>query len=148
MVGQYVDSNGVHHDFVANPNGATYTATFTGAANTDISNAAVSVTAGSWSESNGNPGSGGSTPSFTVDTAPAANSTITATPASLTADGTSTTTLTVTVKDAEGNVIPDASVSLSSTDAGDAFGVTSGTTKRRRRFYDHTVIGTPRVRHE
>ena len=68
MVGQYVDSNGVHHDFVANPNGATYTATFTGAPNTDISNAAVSVTAGSWSESNGNPGSGGSTPSFTVDT--------------------------------------------------------------------------------
>ena len=44
-----------------------YTATFTGAANTDISNASVSVTGGSWQESNGNPGGGGST-SFTVDT--------------------------------------------------------------------------------
>jgi ribosomal protein L6P/L9E len=45
-----------------------YTATFTGAANTDISAAQVSVTTSSWSEVNGNPGSGGSTPTFTVDT--------------------------------------------------------------------------------
>ena len=45
-----------------------YTATFTGAANTDISNASVSVTAGSWQEGNGNAGAGGSTASFTVDT--------------------------------------------------------------------------------
>jgi hypothetical protein len=45
-----------------------YTATFTGAANTDTSAASVSVTAGSWQEVNGNPGSGGSTPPFTVDT--------------------------------------------------------------------------------
>jgi hypothetical protein len=37
---------------------------------TDTNNASVSVTAGSWQEVNGNPGSGGSTPAFTVDTAP------------------------------------------------------------------------------
>ena len=49
-------------------NPTTYTALFTAAANTDISTAQVSVTANSWSEVNGNPGSGGSTPSFTVDT--------------------------------------------------------------------------------
>jgi autotransporter-associated beta strand protein/probable HAF family extracellular repeat protein len=49
-------------------NATTYTATFTGAANTDISNASVSVTAGSWQDSNGNLGAGGSTASFTVDT--------------------------------------------------------------------------------
>jgi Bacterial Ig-like domain len=45
-----------------------YTATFTAAAGTDIGNASVSVTSGSWQEANGNPGTGGSTPSFTVDT--------------------------------------------------------------------------------
>ena len=43
-----------------------YTATFTPAASTD-GTASVRVTAGSWQEINGNPGSGGST-SFTVDT--------------------------------------------------------------------------------
>ena len=45
-----------------------YTATFTGAANTDISDAAVSVTTDSWQEGNGNAGAGGSTAAFTVDT--------------------------------------------------------------------------------
>jgi Bacterial Ig-like domain len=44
-----------------------YTATFTASANTDINSASVSVTAGSW-QSNGIPGSGGSTPNFVVDT--------------------------------------------------------------------------------
>jgi hypothetical protein len=47
-----------------------YTAIFTGAANSDTSAASVSVTAGSWQEVNGNPGSGGSTARFTVDTVP------------------------------------------------------------------------------
>jgi hypothetical protein len=41
---------------------------FTGAANADISNAAVSVTADSWQHANGNAGSGGSTGNFVVDT--------------------------------------------------------------------------------
>ena len=45
-----------------------YTATFTANANTDISNAVVGVTAGSWSENNGNPGAAGSTNPFVVDT--------------------------------------------------------------------------------
>ena len=45
-----------------------YTATFTAAAATNITNADVSVTAGSWQEDNGNPGLGGSTPDFSVDT--------------------------------------------------------------------------------
>ena len=45
-----------------------YTATFTGAANTDINNASVSVTAGSWQEGNGNAGAGSSTAAFIVDT--------------------------------------------------------------------------------
>jgi hypothetical protein len=48
--------------------GTSYTATFTGSANIDASNASVSVTGGSWSENNGNPGAAGSTGSFTVDT--------------------------------------------------------------------------------
>ena len=49
-------------------NATTYTATFTGAVNTDINNAAVSVTAGSWEEVNGNPGAAGSSAAFTVNT--------------------------------------------------------------------------------
>ena len=45
-----------------------YTATFTAAAGTDIADAVVSVTGGSWQEENGNPGASGSTGSFIVDT--------------------------------------------------------------------------------
>ena len=45
-----------------------YTATFTANAGIDINNAVVGVTAGSWSENNGNPGAAGSTGNFTVDT--------------------------------------------------------------------------------
>ncbi len=48
-------------------NATTYTATFTGAVNTDINDAAVSVTAGSWEEINGNPGAAGSSAVFTVN---------------------------------------------------------------------------------
>ena len=47
-------------------NATTYTATFTAASGTDISNAAVSVD-NTWHEDNGNPGTAAST-SFTVDT--------------------------------------------------------------------------------
>ena len=50
-------------------NATTYTATFTGAPNTDTTNAAVSVIAGSWADGNGNAGAAGSTAPFTVDTA-------------------------------------------------------------------------------
>ena len=49
-------------------NATTYTATFTGAVNTDINDAVVSVTAGSWEEINGNPGAAGSSAAFTVNT--------------------------------------------------------------------------------
>ena len=49
-------------------NATTYTATFTGAVNTDINDAAVSVTAGSWQEVNGNPGAAGASSDFVVDT--------------------------------------------------------------------------------
>ena len=45
-----------------------YTATFTANPNTYTDDAVVSVIAGSWTENNGNPGNGGSTGDFTVDT--------------------------------------------------------------------------------
>jgi Bacterial Ig-like domain len=48
--------------------GRTYTATYTAAAGTSIANASVAVTAGSWQEDNGNPGTGGNTGPFVVDT--------------------------------------------------------------------------------
>jgi hypothetical protein len=62
--------------------GTTYTATFTGAAGIDITNAMVSVTAGSWQENNGNLGLGGSTPAFTVDTIAPTVMAVTTSPAS------------------------------------------------------------------
>ena len=65
---------------------------------------------------------------FTAGSPNAATSILTANPTTVMADGTSTATLTVTVKDAYGNVIPGAAVSLSSTGSGDAFGTASGTT--------------------
>jgi hypothetical protein len=49
-------------------NATTYTATFTAAANTQTGNASVSVTGNSWQEGNGNPGTGGTTGNFSVDT--------------------------------------------------------------------------------
>jgi hypothetical protein len=48
--------------------GTHYSATFTGAAQTRITNASVSVTAGSWQENNSNLVGGGSTALFEVDT--------------------------------------------------------------------------------
>jgi Bacterial Ig-like domain len=49
-------------------NATSYTATFTGAANTDINTASVSVLAGSYHDSAGFAGTAGSTAPFTVDT--------------------------------------------------------------------------------
>ena len=54
----------------------------------------------------------------------------------MTADGTSTTTLTVTAKDANGNLIPFATVTLTSADTGDHFGTVSGTTNAAGRVHD------------
>src|SRR3984893_10780258 len=48
--------------------GTHYTAIFTANANTNTNDAVVSVIPGSWTENNGNPGSGGSTGTFDVDT--------------------------------------------------------------------------------
>jgi Bacterial Ig-like domain len=48
--------------------GKSYTATFTGAAETHITNAFVSVISGSWQEDNGNVGNGGNSGLFQVDT--------------------------------------------------------------------------------
>jgi phospholipase/lecithinase/hemolysin len=64
-------------------NATQYTATFAAAAGTDISKGAVSVTAGTW-QNNGNPGAGGSTGSFIVDT-------VTPTVSSVTTSGTGIT---------------------------------------------------------
>src|SRR6516164_9578898 len=55
-------------NYLQQVNATTYTAFFTGAPNTDITNASVSVAAGSWADGNGNAGAAGSTAPFTVDT--------------------------------------------------------------------------------
>ncbi len=66
--------------------------------------------------------------------ASAAKSTVAASPTSVTADGVATTTVTVTVEDANGNLIPNAAVTLSSTGSGDHFGATTGTTNAQGVF--------------
>ena len=69
------------------------------------------------------------TVAFTAGTtASAAKSSVAASPSSVTANGVATTTVTVTVEDANGNLIPNAAVTLSSTGSGDHFGAASGTT--------------------
>ena len=65
---------------------------------------------------------------------------LTAVPGTVTADGETTTTLTVTAKDAEGNVIPDATVTLTSADTGDHFGTVSGTTNAAGVFTDDAEL--------
>ena len=76
-----------------------YTATFTGAANTDINNASVSVTAGSWQEGNGNAGAGGSTTAFTVDTVTPTVIAVAASPNSGDKNTGNTITLTLTMSE-------------------------------------------------
>ena len=100
-------------------NATTYTAAFTGTANTDITTATVNVIAGSWQDSFGNNRAGGSSSNFVVDTVTptvpavtrdaAAGATITALAANsiiaATSDPAASLPLTVTaVKGAAGNV--------------------------------------------
>ncbi|MFN7131458.1 MAG: Ig-like domain-containing protein, partial [Myxococcales bacterium] len=68
------------------------------------------------------------TVTFTAGVPSSANSSITASPSSVVANGTSTTTLTVTIRDAQGNVLPNVTVNLSSTGTANAFTPASGTT--------------------
>jgi hypothetical protein len=64
-----------------------------------------------------------------------ADSTITASPTSVTADGVSTTTLTVTVEDdANGNPVAGAAVALSASGSDNAFGSVDGTTNASGKF--------------
>ena len=58
----------------------------------------------------------------------ATTSTLVASPGSVTADGVSTTTLTVTVEDAHGNLVPNAAVTLAGSGTNNSFGAISGTT--------------------
>jgi hypothetical protein len=58
----------------------------------------------------------------------ATTSSIVASPSTVAADGTSTTTLTVTVKDATGNALANTAVTLSGSGSNNTFGAVSGTT--------------------
>ena len=81
--------------------GTSYTATFTAAANTDIGNASVAVTAASWQEANGNPGAGGSTAPFTVDIVTPKVAAIAASPPSGDKNAGDVVTLTLTMNETE-----------------------------------------------
>src|SRR5262249_4861445 len=56
-------------------------------------------------------------------------SSIVASPTTVTADGTSTTTLTVTVEDAQGNIVPNAAVKLTASGSANTFTPVSRTTQ-------------------
>ena len=62
----------------------------------------------------------------------ATTSTLVASPGSVTADGVSTTTLTVTVEDAQGNLVPNAAVTLSGSGTGEQL---------RHHLRDHQCAG-------
>jgi protocatechuate 3,4-dioxygenase beta subunit len=64
----------------------------------------------------------------------AATSSITASPATLTANGVATTTLTVTVEDAVGNPVANTAVTLSASGSDNAFSPISGTTNAKGVF--------------
>src|SRR6202140_4338325 len=67
--------------------------------------------------------------STTAPSAPSATtSSLVASSSTVTADGTSTTTLTVTVKDASGNAVANTAVTLSASGSSNSFGAISGTT--------------------
>ena len=70
----------------------------------------------------------------------ATTSTLVASPGSVTADGVSTTTLTVTVEDAHGNLVPNAAVTLSSSGTGDVFGSDLRDHQCAGRVHDHAVL--------
>jgi hypothetical protein len=72
---------------------------------------------------------GGLDPTFLTSVAfsvSAETSTVVATPGSVTADGVSTTTLTVTVEDAHGNAVAGTAVTLSGSGSNNSFGTISG----------------------
>ena len=58
---------------------------------------------------------------FTAGVVSQTTSSLTASPSTVTADGTSTTLLTVTAEDANGNLIPDATVTLTASGTGNTF---------------------------
>jgi hypothetical protein len=68
------------------------------------------------------------TVSFVAGAASATTSSIVASSPTVAADGTSTTTLTVTVEDAHGNAVGGTAVTLSASGTSNAFGAISGTT--------------------
>jgi adhesin/invasin len=74
----------------------------------------------------------GGTVTTSVTVTPAApsstTSTLSASPTAVTADGTAATTLTATVRDAYGNLVPGVAVSFTSTGTGNTFTPASGTT--------------------
>jgi protocatechuate 3,4-dioxygenase beta subunit len=85
---------------------------------------------------------GGSAPSAPS----AATSSIVASSPTVTADGTSTTTLTVTVKDASGNALAGTAVTLSASGSSNSFGAISGTTDASGVFT--TTLGSTLAQNE
>jgi titin len=109
--------------------GATYSTSGTTVAATNLTAGASYTFTVYATNAVGNGVVSGASNSVTIYGAPnLAMSSLTASPTSLTANGTSTTTLTATIKDSSGNLLPGLTVSFSSTGTGNTFSTTSATT--------------------
>lgn len=82
-----------------------------------------------------------------IQTGPPANIAVALTSSSIIANGTSSTTATATVTDAEGHLLPSETVSFSSSDAGDKVGPTTnaGSGAYTATITSSTTIGTPTI---
>src|SRR6202035_3511489 len=83
---------------------------------------------------------------FVAGVASAPTSSLVASSPTVTADGTSTTTLTVTVEDALGHVVAGTAVTLSGSGASNSFGAISGTTNANGVFT--TTLASALVQNE
>ena len=117
-------------------NDGTYTATIT---STTVGNATITATDSS-SNLTGSVALG-------QTAGPAATVTVALSPTSIVANGTSTTTATATVKDAQGHLLPSEAVAFKSSDTGDKVG---GATNNTNGTYTATItssttVGTPTI---
>ncbi len=92
-------------------------------------------------------GSASGNATLTQTAGPAATVTVALNPTSIIANGTTTTTATATVKDAQGHLLPTETVTFTSSDTGDKFSATTnaGSGTYTATITSSTTVGTPTI---
>ena len=134
---KFTSSGGQTVSDTTDNNDGTYTATIK--SSTSVGNATITAT-DSTSMASGSPLTASTT--LTQTAGPASSVTVSLDPSSIVANGTSTTTATATVKDAEGHVLSGENVNWSSSDAGDMI---SGNGTETATITSSTTVGTPTI---